>query len=629
MRLVSVRIFVLLSILASAFEPTRGAAASDRMTIRSHPDVGGKCIDVPYGQFSRGMRVQMWPCNGGPAQSFSYKEESKQLQIGGLCVEAWGRGDQQDAVGLGACNGKPSQQWRMQPSGNYQQILGINDLCGELRYGVKDDGAALDIATCDAARPHRLWAFIASETAPVSALNATDREKTSVITHGLSFGNEKRLEVLPVVFVPSDNTEITEQVLRHVSDLLYANLEFAQRRYQALLKTDTFKIADGELKVYRSKRPNSYYMGQNWPAGGPTDEMEAFTKELFEWNHDSRYDSKYIYLVLYARPGPPVGPGKKAFLGQAYPFNGIRLPNNGFGYGGGGLVGVELSSLVCYYTAQEACSSKKSRPVPAAHELGYVVFQGIFGHELGHALGLTHVNCLGYSMSTNESMMAYNPRPQPEDTLDAWKSVNFNPEEFFALSRNKLAFPNFKYVEAVHNPSGKKFEYVDTCSLNSPMTSYVGAFKRLSSVGFELSINDKAASPEKSAFFTFKEAKESCREHSGAGKNVVCRFNGVVFNPGPAPKLPDLAGTWCDKPGNAPATAEKVVSIAQSGGSVTFKASTASPSAGHFQSNDLEVYDMVWADDWDSGVAAAIRDNGTRLEWPSGNVWLRKPKCGV
>jgi hypothetical protein len=34
-----------------------------RTTIQSHSDLGAKCIDVPYAQFFRGMRLQMWACN--------------------------------------------------------------------------------------------------------------------------------------------------------------------------------------------------------------------------------------------------------------------------------------------------------------------------------------------------------------------------------------------------------------------------------------------------------------------------------------------------------------------------------------------------------------------------------------
>lgn len=184
MRLPSVKNFVLLSVLAIAFAPSEGSAASGRTIIRSHPDVGSKCIDVPYAQFSPRMRVQMLTCNGGAAQTFSFNDESQELRIGGLCVETWGRGDPQDAVGLGTCNGKPNQQWRMQASGNYYEIIGTNGLCVELRYAVKDDGAALYITTCDVTRPHRLWVVSGSH-----AVTPVEREFTSSGRPILHFAN--------------------------------------------------------------------------------------------------------------------------------------------------------------------------------------------------------------------------------------------------------------------------------------------------------------------------------------------------------------------------------------------------------------------------------------------------------
>ena len=98
-------------------------------------------------QFVPGMRLQMWDCNNSAAQTFSYDDTNQQLTIGNLCVESWGRGDPQDAVGLGSCNGGANQHWRMVASKDYYQIIGINNRCLELRYGLKDNGAALDIRT--------------------------------------------------------------------------------------------------------------------------------------------------------------------------------------------------------------------------------------------------------------------------------------------------------------------------------------------------------------------------------------------------------------------------------------------------------------------------------------------------
>jgi len=155
-----IRNVALSAILCAALAPAIVGAATLRMVVQSHPNLGGKCLDVPNAQFVAGMRLQMWDCNNGRAQIFSYDETSQQLRIGNLCVESWGRGDPQDAVGLGSCNGGAKQHWKMVASNDYYQIIGINNRCLELRYGLKDNGAALDIQDCDATKPHRIWALL-------------------------------------------------------------------------------------------------------------------------------------------------------------------------------------------------------------------------------------------------------------------------------------------------------------------------------------------------------------------------------------------------------------------------------------------------------------------------------------
>ena len=192
MQLTRVRNVALGSIFFAAVTSTVALAASGRMAIQSHPDLGGKCVDVPNAQFWRGMRLQMWACTyivwgqpnsevtlgivrksgrsdirvrlgesataGPPAQVFTYDETSQQIKIGSLCVESWGRGDPQDAVGLGACEGKENQRWKMATTGDYYQIIGVNGLCLEPRSGAKENGAALDLVNCDANRTQQLWA---------------------------------------------------------------------------------------------------------------------------------------------------------------------------------------------------------------------------------------------------------------------------------------------------------------------------------------------------------------------------------------------------------------------------------------------------------------------------------------
>jgi hypothetical protein len=182
----------LCGIFLSVMMSNVAVAASGRMAIQSQADLGGKCIDVPYAKFFRGMRLQMWSCNSvitwgkpnvevtlgikrknetsdirvrlgetaveGPiAQVFDYDDKNQQFGIGGLCVRSWGRGDPQDAVGLGGCGGRANLQWRMVESGKQFQIVGTNGLCLEVRSGIKENGAPLDLAACDASRAQQLW----------------------------------------------------------------------------------------------------------------------------------------------------------------------------------------------------------------------------------------------------------------------------------------------------------------------------------------------------------------------------------------------------------------------------------------------------------------------------------------
>jgi hypothetical protein len=131
-----------------------------RMVIQSHPNTGQKCLDIPDAQFIAGMRLQTFDCNNQSDETFEYDQGMQRLVIGHLCVESFGRGDATDGISLGACNGAPNQHWKMGAIGDYYQIIGVNNLCLEIRSGAVDNGAPLGLQNCQPGSAGQLWALI-------------------------------------------------------------------------------------------------------------------------------------------------------------------------------------------------------------------------------------------------------------------------------------------------------------------------------------------------------------------------------------------------------------------------------------------------------------------------------------
>src|SRR3954467_15060127 len=99
----------LLAVGFMALMPANVEAAAYRMTVKSLPERGDKCVSTAGGPFVPGMRVFIWDCSPAFAQILDYDDQTQELKFGVNCVEV----QSQDVIAVGKCNGGATQHWTM------------------------------------------------------------------------------------------------------------------------------------------------------------------------------------------------------------------------------------------------------------------------------------------------------------------------------------------------------------------------------------------------------------------------------------------------------------------------------------------------------------------------------------
>ena len=320
-----------------------------------------------------------------------------------------------------------------------------------------------------------------------------------MLTPSFTKASQKQLEVFPLIFIPKDNTDLSGSKVDKALQILSKHLLIAQNHYKELLHTDTFKITSKAFKTYHAKYNHNYYTVQRGVK--KSDSAHKILNELFDVYDDNRMDSNCIYLVLYARPNN--ASIKSSILGGGRTFNG--MPNSGGGY-----VEMELSSLL------------NDKPY---------AFQSTLVHELGHAFGLTHVDCFSYDMSKNTSLMSYNPLHISKGEKQSDTKGDLNAQEYYILSQNRRAFPHFVYKPDIFNLEKLDFIDIEDCYLG-PMNDTIGKIGHLTNVGYELFFNGRLVSGAEATFYTLKQAKRNCLWNQKNQRNIdiACHYNGKVIS---------------------------------------------------------------------------------------------------
>ncbi|GAA4958501.1 S1 family peptidase [Actinoplanes utahensis] len=105
-----------------------------------------KCLDVPDGNFSDGVPVQMWSCNGTAAQR--WEQVGGTLRTGnGKCLDVpWGSTANGVILQIVSCSGNPAQQWVLSAAGDL--VNPQANKCADIKDWNSGDRAQLQLWDC-------------------------------------------------------------------------------------------------------------------------------------------------------------------------------------------------------------------------------------------------------------------------------------------------------------------------------------------------------------------------------------------------------------------------------------------------------------------------------------------------
>ncbi|WP_240742166.1 ricin-type beta-trefoil lectin domain protein [Micromonospora zingiberis] len=128
-----------------------GGPDSSAFALRGYKD---KCVDVPGGISADGAQLQLWRCNGTPAQRFSSGPNGSLVALGKCMDVAWASRDNGAKVQLAHCNGGPAQVWVVERGMVRNPHSGK---CVDVRDWNTADGAPLQIWECNPGQENQTW----------------------------------------------------------------------------------------------------------------------------------------------------------------------------------------------------------------------------------------------------------------------------------------------------------------------------------------------------------------------------------------------------------------------------------------------------------------------------------------
>jgi poly(3-hydroxybutyrate) depolymerase len=117
----------------------------------------GRCLDVPGAGTANGAQAQLWDCNGGSNQRWTYTATRQLMIYGNKCLDASGQGTSNGTPAvLWDCNGQPNQQWNLNANGT---VTGVQSgLCLDANGQGTANGTKIQLWGCTGG-PNQLWSL--------------------------------------------------------------------------------------------------------------------------------------------------------------------------------------------------------------------------------------------------------------------------------------------------------------------------------------------------------------------------------------------------------------------------------------------------------------------------------------
>ncbi|MGW1558664.1 RICIN domain-containing protein [Streptomyces sp. NPDC002144] len=134
-----------------------GAPTLSDITVRPLPGANGtqavgkqsgRCLDVYNNTITNGTQAELWDCNGGQNQAWTYTSRKELVVYGDKCLDAYNLGTTNGTkVVIWDCNGQNNQKWNVNSDGT---ITNVNaGLCLDAYNNGTANGTLLDLWSCN------------------------------------------------------------------------------------------------------------------------------------------------------------------------------------------------------------------------------------------------------------------------------------------------------------------------------------------------------------------------------------------------------------------------------------------------------------------------------------------------